>query len=517
MAYYDLGYQFWWNKHFETGKPILTVHHPASGICVLPDVEWHDRDFSNINLDYSASEPFFTQLRKLQVQIPLPANHNVTEPHNSIALLSFGDRNSYFVFGCISKNSFYSVGAMNTEGSSLVSLSSNITNSHHISHSNRIFNCYYASESRDCMDSAFIFDCHNCQYCFGASNKRNKKYLWFNEQLSETEWRQKRELVDFGKRSELYNWRKKFDQLLFDSGIWPENFNTGSSDSSGDYLTGAVRCHHCFGAEDTAVDAYCSAWIFGNPQTNIFMWGILDSSNSYMSVTSPKSNQIKFCNRITQCDTCEYCMSCVNCSNCFGCIGIKRKEFCIFNKQYSESEYWQRVDELKCAMLDRGEYGQYFPTEMSTTFVPECGAVVYAGASEADLELLGGQRFDVNADGAVAKYDETKLKNAADVPDSIDDVGDDWVGVPIYDEKAKRAFAYLKPELEHYRRVRIAPPTEHFISRVNAVTHSGQVACLENKKCAKCDQAILTSKNPTYPNRTIYCKPCYFAYLEQNG
>src|SRR3990167_1600338 len=45
MTGWFTSYQWWWNKHAETGKPILTFIHPATGLRVLPDKEWFDRDF----------------------------------------------------------------------------------------------------------------------------------------------------------------------------------------------------------------------------------------------------------------------------------------------------------------------------------------------------------------------------------------------------------------------------------------------------------------------------------------
>src|SRR3989338_9235185 len=46
LTHFGTGYQWWWNKHFDTGEPVLSFHHPASGIRVLTDKEWFARDFS---------------------------------------------------------------------------------------------------------------------------------------------------------------------------------------------------------------------------------------------------------------------------------------------------------------------------------------------------------------------------------------------------------------------------------------------------------------------------------------
>ena len=519
MAYYDLGYQFWWNKHFDTGKPVLSFHHPATGIRVLPDVEWHARDFSDIQSDYDAQKPFFSQLQKLQHRVPMLATFNTEIPQNSIALFTFGDKDSLFTFACRSIRAYYSAGGMDIEDSSLVFLGAKITQSHWTGHSHNLHKCFYVRESMDCLESAFLFDCRNCEYCFGATNRRNKKYLWFNEQLSKAEWEKRRATVDLGRRDILEAWQKKFDDLVLHEAVWPENFNTNTNQSSGEYLTNAVRCVECFDSEDAPTDNFRCDWMFGVTNGNAYNWGTINNSDCYCNVSSPQSNRTKFCYRCPRMEDSEYCFMSSDCQNCFGCVGLKRKKFCIFNKQYTEAEYWKRMDELKCAMLDRKEYGMFFPVELSSTYVPESGAVNYCGATPEEIEKMGGLRFDPTAEGATGegRIDPTKVRQASEIPNSIDDLTDAWVGVPIYDLEAKRTFSFHKAEIEHYRALRIAPSTKHFIRRLRDVAHSGQMAQLDHAACAQCSKDMLVSRSIRYPNRRILCNSCYLKHIESTN
>ena len=58
------------------------------------------------------------------------------------------------------------------------------------------------------------------------------------------------------------------------------------------------------------------------------------------------------------CDHCEqaidsnYCHYCIGIQNCFGCVGINKKQFCIFNQQYKEEDYKQKIIELKNLPLE---------------------------------------------------------------------------------------------------------------------------------------------------------------------
>src|SRR3989338_10468327 len=75
---------------------------------------------------------------------------------------------------------------------------------------------------------------------------------------------------------------------------------------------------------------------------------------------------IKFSHYVRQSShSVEYSINCINCEYCFGCVGLRSKKFCIFNRQYSEDEYWNLADEIKTRMLERGEDGEVFPILIS--------------------------------------------------------------------------------------------------------------------------------------------------------
>ena len=220
------------------------------------------------------------------------------------------------------------------------------------------------------------------------------------------------------------------------------------------------------------------------------------------------------------CQYTEYCMNCFNCEFCFGCIGLQRKKFHIFNKEYAEDEYWQKVDELKCAMLELGEYGEFFPANFSGSYFYEAGAPAFFGCGQKEAEQLGIDEYDPNANGAsgFAEFDPEKGKTVEQVPDSVNDFkAEDWAGKPVFDPEKNRQFAFLKPEIEWYHRKRIAPPNKHFISRLTELQKEMNTAVFEDAKCSNCAADIRIGKNFMYPDRKIYCKKCYLDYLEING
>ena len=52
-------------------------------------------------------------------------------------------------------------------------------------------------------------------------------------------------------------------------------------------------------------------------------------------------------------------------AECFWLCGFEKKQYCILNKQYSKKEYFELIEKIKLDMLERGEYGEFFPIEMS--------------------------------------------------------------------------------------------------------------------------------------------------------
>jgi len=56
-----------------------------------------------------------------------------------------------------------------------------------------------------------------------------------------------------------------------------------------------------------------------------------------------------------ECLNSEYCFNCHGCNNIFGCVGLRKKNYCIFNKQYSKEDY----EKLRVKMIEHMEKMQF--------------------------------------------------------------------------------------------------------------------------------------------------------------
>lgn len=510
------GYQWWWHKHAETGKAILSYVHPSSGLKVLPDQEWLTKDFSSETIDYNATESFFGQFRKLQEKIPLKAANNVIEPEHSMALGSKGDIDSYFVAdGGKNRECFFTLCSAMSERSAEIHNVLQANDSFHINDAFNVHRSQYASDLRGLANSAFAFIASDCADCFGAAIRRHKKNLWFNEQLSEEEYKTRRASVDLGRRSVAEEWKKKFYSFLSKEIVWPQNMNWNTEGCEGEYLVGARDSRFCFACVNKPSRLFQVAFTAGEVRDSAFVIGANDVSECYQCTFAERNSQCLFSYSIIRCQNLEYCFECRECENCFGCVGLQRKKFHIFNKPYSEKEYWPRVDELKTAMLARGEYGEFFPLNFSPVYFLQSASVMYWLSGEAEAKQLGAAVYDPSSADAIGegKIDVSKARSSADIPDSIDEIDDSWCGVPIRDEQLGRYFTFLKPEIALYKQLRVAPPNKHFIRRISEMIQEANSAVFEEKTCAKCGKKMIVSVNRTFPEKTVYCTECFNKYF----
>ena len=511
------GGQWWYNRHAETGKPIICGIHPGTGVRVLPHKEWFEKDFASEQMDYDPNRSFFDQMNDLRLLIPSSAQKNYVEVENSISIASHGDLNSYFMVASKSKNTLFGVVAYDAEDSAEIYNAVAVNQSYNVVNSTRIFQSRYVRESSDCLNSAFLFDCRDCEYCFGATNQRHKRYVWFNEQLSKEEWERRRTAVDLGKRSVVQEYLQRFDALMAQT-IWPENFNEKTTNSIGEYLHGCTDCQYVYFADGGARHCDWCAWAIAQSEDNAFCAEVVNSKDCYYSAAVPNCYGGSFLLWCIRCQNTELSIGCYDCEYCFGCVGLSKKKFHIFNKSYHEEEYWKQVDRIKCAMLERGEYGEFFPAKFSYGHYLESGAVKYHLADLAFGEKIQANLFDVETEGAIGAElaHAVEVKDAKEIPDSIDEI-DAWVNKPVYDAKLKRRFSLIVPEIALYKKLRIAPPVEHHIARVMDMIFSSNSAVFDETHCAQCQKYIVVAKNKKYPNRKIYCRECYLAFIEENN
>ncbi|HLD17989.1 MAG TPA: hypothetical protein VJB99_02835 [Patescibacteria group bacterium] len=511
---FNTGFAFFWKTDDLTGKPILAAIHPDSPFKVISDAAWHAADHRLFGQEPDFFRSVFDQIWELETAVPFEASRNVNVDDASVAIACVNTSESYMACASLVKRSFYTYTMVIGEDDMDVANGERVSRSFFVGGSRDIADSAYIFDSNACFHSTFLFDCWNCESCFGATNKRNKKYLWFNEPLSQGEWEHRRKKVDLSDAGVLSACLSRFYELWRKEGIWPEAFSTGNEDGEGERLVQCVRCHEsywqmrskdCFrvrlGLENDHV-AYGSgnAWL----------------SNSYMSTGGASGSDCKFCVASAKTRSSEYCINCLDCEYCFGCVSLKSKRYCVLNKQYNEETYWPLVDRLKTKMLQEEMYGEFFPAKFSISGFPFSMGELYFGYSDEDLRRFGVPVFDPTRGQVLAPTAKHEPLDPSVIPERLEEA-QSFVGVPLRDAELGRNFSVTPAEYALRKQERWPFPRQHFISRLtNLIRHSNS-PLREETKCASCGSSVLTYKNFVFPERRVFCRACYLSSLEKNG
>ncbi len=111
-----------------------------------------------------------------------------------------------------------------------------------------------------------------------------------------------------------------------------------------DYTHNSKDCHYCFHCFDTERAIYATRCLGKDLVDCDFC---IYSELCYNSVELMKCYNCQYLSHCDNCRDCMFCSMCSSCTDCFGCSGLTRKQFCIFNKQYTRSEYETKLTELK--------------------------------------------------------------------------------------------------------------------------------------------------------------------------
>lgn len=98
-------------------------------------------------------------------------------------------------------------------------------------------------------------------------------------------------------------------------------------------------------------------------------------------------NGIGICGMRTS-NLCIYVFDVHKSSNLFGCVGLRDKEYCILNKQYTREEYEKLVPQIIEKMKADGERGEFLPEWASPFGYNETVAMEYFPLSKEKAQEL---------------------------------------------------------------------------------------------------------------------------------
>ncbi len=521
-----------------TQKDIITVYAPDKPFTVYDrEYWWGDAwDAMQYGRDYDFSKPFFVQFRELQEAVPR-ASVNANFVMNSDYCNYVGDvKNCYLCFGSIAtEDCLY--------GSPYES--KHCVDSHIVRESEYCYECIDGEKLSRCLmtqdcassfDLTYCFDCKNCQDCIGCVGLRNKKYCIFNQEYSKEEYMKRREALQTSTRAGLQAIKKEFEAL---KNTVPHRYATvlQSVNTAGDHIVQSKNATSCFDIKKVEEGKYCMRMMDSKDVQDTNFCEFMELSYEYLGFW--KDARIRCSTTCGECTDLSYSDHCYSSSDLFGCVGLRKKQYCIMNKQYSKEEYEALVPKIIEQMRampytdQKGRihtYGDFFPAELSPFDYNETIAQEYFPLTKEAVQQEGYRWKGPDTKGhTVTMQPQTVPESAAAMPDSIaqEVIGCAHQGTCTH--QCTTAFRLVPAEIEFYKRMDVPPPTlcpncRHYArlkQRNPFKLWERQCRCQKEGATYKntaahfhaaepCPNNFLTAYDPDRPE-IVYCEQCYQA------
>ena len=481
-----------------------------------------DWDATEYGAEYDPTGPFLEQVNDIYKKVPKVALIYVRSVNSEYVNISADNKNCYMLVessnneGCI--HSYWvqqcrdSVDLSYSHQTELAYDSDDCYNSYRL---------LYSKGCHDSRDSYFLYDCTGCSDCIGCVNLRNKQYYVFNERLDKESYGRFLAKARLDTASGVEALRKKFADFIANQ---PRKYAeiVNAPGSSGNYIYDAKNCRKCFHSYDAEDCAYGEhVWRNAKDCVDVSTAGrnaqtIYNSINTGIDV----ANHI-CCVQGWSSTFLEYSFNCFNSNHSLGCAGLRKKDYCILNKQYSPEEYddlrRKIIEEMKAA----GEYGEFFSSQFSPFGYNETVA-----QEQFPLDATGAERLGFGWENYPrGTYGRETVKWEA-VPESIRDFHSQDITQNIFACTAcNKNYLVIPTEFQFYKKLdiplpRLCPDCRHarrMIARgpsrlwSRACMCDGSTSSPQASQHGHQDRCRNEFETPYAPDRPeiVYCENCY--------
>lgn len=440
---------------------------------------WEAMDYAR-EVDFG--KPFMEQFKDLLHCVPAAALNNARSINCEFTNQSQNNNNCYFIT-CSnqSEHCFFCMWIQNALNCADCLYLKKGELCYEVINANSCYNVKFSDNATNCSDSWFLKNCIGCKNCFGCVNLRNKEYYFFNEKLSKKEYEEKVAMLGLETNHGIEEMRNKFDEFCL---RFPNKFYHGAQieNSNGDYIQEVKNSFYCFNCRYSEDIQYCQdAWEAKNcyDLTETF------TNDVCLEVEGSVSDfNCAFCMKIDNSYDCFYSSHCYSCKNCFGCAGLRNKEYCILNKQYTKEEYESLVPRIIESMRADGSWGEHFSPSVSPFAYNETVAQEYFPLTHEEA-LTKGYKWRATENSTTANRE----------------------GVIIC-KVTGRSFKLIPQEIELYKKLRLPAPEIHPDERHRIRMNRRNSRALWQRKCMQCKTNLWTSYAPDSKN-IIYCEKCY--------
>lgn len=164
-------------------------------------------------------------------------------------------------------------------------------------------------------------------------------------------WSDRWDPLDYGRDFDFT--RPFFDQFADLMKAVPRSASFQTNNENSDYspwIIDSKNCYLCSGGRYNEDCLYC---MFPTRSTGCIDCTIPTRSEyCYECVDVLSSYECFFSVYLENCSNCSFCFDLVGCRDCFGCAGLKNKQYCIFNQQYTQEEYKMQMKQFAFSNSD---------------------------------------------------------------------------------------------------------------------------------------------------------------------
>lgn len=488
----------------KTGKSIISMYAPDSQYVVY-DVEewwsdnWDPRDYGQ---DFDFNRPFFEQFAELQAKVPRMGLVSVNNENSRFTNYTFHNKDTYLVYTADYNEKCY-----------------------YMRFSDRNYNCLdcdFTYDSRFCLGTLFAENCETCFYsqkikgssnlyfcynmqgchdCMFSANMQNQQYVIFNKKVGKEKYEEMKKNMGLHTNEGMQKAKKYFEDHIQK---YPRKYleNVKCEGCTGDYLRSCKDVHesyNCEGLRDVKFATHLH-------QTNdAYDWDFIGYKSELCYEMCSSAYDIVNCRFSMNCwegaNNMSYCDLCIGNKDLFGCVSLRKKRYCILNKQYTKEEYEALVSKIIEHMKKTGEWGEFFPISMSPYGYNETVAQEYYPLTK-DEALAKGYKWKDDDESAAYEGPETVL------PEDVNDADESLVDKVLQSETSGDFYKIIPQEYKYYKRFGIALPRLSPSDRRAERMKLRNPRKLWDRECGKCKAAIKSSYSPERPEQ-VYCEKCY--------
>ncbi len=495
-------------------RSMISCFSPKVPFPVICNECWWSSKFDpqQFGRDFDFKRPFFEQFSELLAATPVGNLFIANSENSEYTQLAVGNKNCYMALASdYNEDSLYLDNSNHNKDACDVSFTDKSELSYESVDLYESYSCQYSQNIKNSNNCTACIDCSGSNNLLGCVGIRNKSYLIFNQQYSSEEYTKRYREYKLHTYVGLQNFLKEFNEFKLKH-FRRYAYVVSCEKSTGNYLTNSHNCIQCF---DLSESEDCKYSIYSYKTKDAYdIYGAPGAELAYYSCAIPETYNVRWSAIIWPGSVnVYYSYLCRTARNCFGCVALHNNEYSILNKQYSPEEYERLLKKIKAHMIETGEWGNFFPMNISPWAYNETIAYDYYPIDKNSVQSLGA-RWE---DEAAGRFGNATLA-AEKIPPDINAVPDSIINEVLACAACSRNYKIVAAELKFYKKINVPLPRlcstcryHHRIALRNARSlWERQCMCtqIEHSHHGRCETKFETTYAPDRLE-IIYCEFCY--------